>query len=255
MYNFTKRILYWRELVDAAIRFQNHYTTILHWRETHFALKVHPCMPSPSSSYQPPWPPVLGWTVHSTNIYNRAPFRSKNELTTLKMCIPPSSAQSSPACWATRSSRTSLKIEIFYRNNFSTSSTSLYVAIRKTLQQTFNRLTWVRDRQIAVRTASLSSSSWTHSTISSSRWNREVKGRLKREVINASPVKAWATSSAEQIVFKNCLVEAWPRRRRTEPTFSGSHLVGCLNKVESKSVKERIWGSRWRWWSWETRRP
>ena len=25
MYNFTKRILYWRELVDAAIRFQNHY--------------------------------------------------------------------------------------------------------------------------------------------------------------------------------------------------------------------------------------
>ena len=82
-------------------------TTTLHWRETHFALKAHPCMPSPSSSYQPPWPPVLGWTVHSTNIYNRAPFRSKNELTTLKMCIPPSSAQSSPACWATRSSRTS----------------------------------------------------------------------------------------------------------------------------------------------------
>ena len=107
MYNFTKRILYWRELVDAAVRFQNHYTTTLHWRETNFALKVHPCMPSPSSSYQPPWPPVLGSTVHSTNIYNRAPFRSKNELTTLKMCIPPSSAQSSPACWATRSSRTS----------------------------------------------------------------------------------------------------------------------------------------------------
>ena len=25
MYNFTKRILYWKELVDEAIRFQNHY--------------------------------------------------------------------------------------------------------------------------------------------------------------------------------------------------------------------------------------
>merc|ERR1719447_1176765 len=53
MCNFTKRILYWRELVDAACRFKI-ITTTLHWRETHFALKVHPCMPSPSSSYQPP---------------------------------------------------------------------------------------------------------------------------------------------------------------------------------------------------------
>ena len=28
-------------------------TTTLHWRETDFALQVRPCMPSPSSSYQP----------------------------------------------------------------------------------------------------------------------------------------------------------------------------------------------------------